>query len=159
MEQEIEEGNRFSRTRLQVFEGRIALQQMMKDMLLYRGITVRAYWPIARVIEVLTPAFLERFHRERIERNINIKVIWPSDQVSSLQKYSFLQVGPDQKREVRVATPDIRFSLGYAVYGTTVRCISSLRESYGFLVASRELAEMMQSQFEAVWSDAKPFRI
>lgn len=144
--------------RLQHYEGRAALQQMMKDLLLYRDITVRAYWPIRDVIRTLTPEFLARFHEERIARNIAISVIWPKDHMPAVRKHSFLRVSQNLKREARIAPKDIGFSLGYAIYGTTVRFISSTRENTGFLIESAELAEMMHTQFLLAWNASKPYR-
>ena len=59
------------------------------------------------------------------------------------------------KREVRLAPAGIDFSLGYSVYGQTVRFISSSQENFGFLVESSELAEMMKSQFGVIWDQSK----
>ena len=58
--------------RLQIYEGEKELEQMMKDMLLHRDITVYAYWPIKRVMQLLSQDFLIKFHKERVERNIKI---------------------------------------------------------------------------------------
>ena len=144
--------------RLQVFEGRASLQQMMKDMLLYRDIEVLAYWPIKNIIETLTPKFLEKFHQERIVRNIKIKVIWPAEQASLVKKFNFLNIDASQKRESRLAPKDINFSLGYSVYGNTTRFISSQKESLGFLIENLELAEMMKGQFNLIWNISKPLK-
>ncbi|MBU0707939.1 hypothetical protein KKG41_06225 [Patescibacteria group bacterium] len=144
--------------RLQVFEGRSALQQMMKDMLLYKDTTVEVYWPIKKMISLLTPSFFEKFHKERVERNINIRAIWPVKQTPSMKNYSFLKVEPRLKREVKLAPPNVDFSLGYAIYGNTVRFISSSKENFGFLVESQELAEMMSSQFKIIWNISKPVK-
>ena len=143
--------------KLQLFEGRPALQQMMKDLLLYRDMTVYVYWPISKIITLLSSSFLTKFHQERVARNIKIKVIWPSQQIPSIKKFPYLKISKDLLREVRIAPLDIDFSLGYTIYGHTVRFISSSKESFGFLVESEELAEMMKSQFKAIWKIAKPY--
>ena len=142
---------------LQLFEGREELQQMMKDLLLYQNITVRVYWPILDVIKLLTPRFIEEFHRERVKRNITLKTIWPRTQIPSLKQYSFLKVGDQNKREVRLAQKGVDFSLGYTLYENKVRFISSSRESFGFLITSNEFAQMMKGQFDIIWESSKPF--
>ena len=128
----------------------------MKDMLLYRDLTVYAFWPVARMTKLLTPRFLEEFHRERIARNITINVIWPKSQASTIGKQAFLKASTEQKREARIAPRGIDVALGYAIYGNTVRFISSDRENFGFLVESAELARTMKSQFEFMWRHATP---
>jgi hypothetical protein len=46
------------------------------------------------------------------------------------------------------------FSMAYAIYDDTVAFINSNREAYGFIVQSREFADLMTMQFEAVWAGA-----
>ncbi len=132
---------------------------MMKDMLLYRDITVLAYWPIKKMLELLGPDFIKEFHQKRLEQNISLKVIWPKAQIPDLKKYPFLLANQNLKREVRIAPANIDFSLGYSIYGHTVRFISSSQENFGFLVESSELAEMMKSQFMVTWQQAKVSRM
>lgn len=142
---------------LQLFEGKEELQQMMKDLLLYQNITVQVYWPILDVIKLLTPQFVEEFHRERVKRNITLKTIWPRTQIPSLKQYPFLKIGIQDKREVRLAPEGVDFTLGYALYENKVRFISSSRESFGFLITSNEFTQMMRGQFDIIWSNSKPF--
>ena len=124
-------------------------------MLLYQNLTVRAYWPIKKMIELLTPEFLEKFHRERVKQNIELKVIWPKEQLAYGKKYGFLQGGEKMKRAIKISPEQGNSSLGYSIYGNTVRFISSSRENFGFLVESEELAETMRKQFEIIWKQAK----
>lgn len=150
--------NAARKPRLQIFEGKAELRQMMKDMLLYRDITAYVLWPIEKIVALLGADFYREFHRQRTERNIHIKVIWPRQQAQAKTKYNFLNDDKQLKREVRVAPAHIDFSLGYAIYANTVRFISSQKESYGFLIESQEMAEMMRRQFEIVWENCKPVR-
>jgi HTH-type transcriptional regulator, sugar sensing transcriptional regulator len=144
--------------RLQVFEGRESLQQMMKDILLYRDITVRAYWPVKHIIQLLTPQFWQKYQKERVARNIELKVIWPQEQMPDFNKFPYLKSSQELKREARVAPKGVNFSLGYGIYGNTVRFISSAKESFGYLIESAELAEMMTGQFDLIWQQSKPIK-
>jgi len=143
---------------LQIFHGREELQQMMKDLLLYPNVTVRAYWPIKKVMATLTPNFFQEFQTRRLKENIQLKTIWPANQLPSFQKYPFLKPHKDLKREVRLAPKNLDFSLGYTIYGNTVRFISSSKESFGFLIESHELAETMLGQFKLIWEISKPLK-
>lgn len=144
--------------RLKMFEGKAELQQMMKDLLLYRDITVQAYWPVKKMLELLTPEFMNKFHAERVARNIELQVIWPADQVPSATAHKFLGTDVGLKRQARIAPKNINFTLGYSVYSNTVRFISSSRENFGFLVESAELADMMRGQFEILWNNSKTIK-
>ncbi len=141
-----------------LYEGRKELQQMMKDMLLCRDTTVYICWPVVKIIDLLTSEFFKKFHKERITRNISIKVIWPQKQKLSFQKYPHFKIGKEYKREVRLAPENIDFSLGYAIYENTVRFISSKKENYGFLIESAEMADMMKVQFEVMWVNSKSLK-
>jgi sugar-specific transcriptional regulator TrmB len=141
--------------RLQIFEQQVELRQMMKDMLLYRDITVYTLWPVEKIIKLLGSDFYREFHQKRAERNIKIKVIWPRPQSGVKAKYDFFKNDIELKREIRVAPKNIDFSLGYSIYANTVRFISSQKESYGFLIESQEMAEMMRQQFEIIWQASK----
>jgi len=140
--------------KLQLFDGKQELQQMMKDLLLYRDITVYAFWPVEVITKLLTPEFMTEFHKKRTERNISLKVIWPAKQLSKIKKHAFLK-DKTQKRQAKIAPANIDFSLGYTIYGNTVRFISSSRENFGFLVESRELADTMKAQFEFIWQKSR----
>jgi len=146
-----------AKPKLQMFEGKQELQQMMKDLLLYRDITVCALWPIETINRLLTAEFMAEFHKKRAEKNIALNVIWPAGQLLETKKYSFLK-DATQKRQARVAPAGVDFSLGYSIYSNTVRFISSSRENFGFLVESAELSAMMKSQWEIVWKLSKPVK-
>jgi len=146
---------KLTKPRLQIFDGETELQQMMKDILLYRDITVYAFWSIEKMIKILTPEFLKEFHKKRVERNIKIKVIYPKTKMVDTKKYPFLKIDPDKKRIARIAPPEIDFSLSYAIYNDKVRFISSEKEKFGFLVESPEMTRMMRTQFEFIWKKSK----
>ncbi len=131
---------------------------MMKDLLLYRDITVRAYWPVKKMLALLSPDFLIKFHKERAARNIALRVIWPATQLSALKAHQFLGSNLELKREARIAPRNIDFSLGYSIYKDTVRFISSSNENFGFLVESFELAEMMRTQYDLLWESSRPLK-
>jgi len=147
----------FLTPKLQIYSGQKELRQMMKDMLLYRDLTVRAYWPIKKMLELLGSDFVREFHQKRLEQNISLKTIWPNNQIPDLKECPFLLASQNLKREIRIAPASVDFSLGYSIYNNTVRFVSSSQESFGFLVESSELTEMMKSQFEIIWLQAKEF--
>jgi sugar-specific transcriptional regulator TrmB len=143
---------------LQVFQGRAALQQMMKDMLLYRDIEVLTLWPAKVAIKLLTNKFWQKFQAERVTRNISLRVIWPEKQIVPTAKFPYLASNPEFKREVRITPKKVDYSLGYSIYGNTTRFISSQRDSFGYLIENQEMAEMMKSQFELIWQISRPVK-
>ena len=54
-------GGKSFKPRLQIFEGREELQQMMKDMLLYRDITAHVLWPVEKLLNCSAVIFTANF--------------------------------------------------------------------------------------------------
>jgi len=151
--------SRITKPRLQLYEGRAELQQMMRDLLMCNNVTVLAIWPQEKMLSVLTPSFMSEFHRKRVERGIKIKVIWLAGEELLARQYNFLMAGPSFLREMRVAPKQFDFTIGYSIYGDMVRFISSAKENFGFLVESKELAKSMRSQFELIWGLSKSIKM
>lgn len=143
------------RPRFQVFEGKEALKQMVKDLLLYKDITAQVFWSVRKPLDLLSPEFFAQYHEKRVKSNIRLQAIWPKEQIPSPKTHSFLSMAKELKRDVRIAPANVDFSMGYAIYGNTVRFISNQKENFGFLVESQELADMMRGQFKVIWDLSK----
>ena len=145
--------------RLQLFEGKKELQFILKDMLLYKNMETKAYWPIKSMIEVLGEDFFKQFNKERIKHNIYTRAIWPEKQVVDIKKHPYLGVSEDFLREIRMAPKEIDFSMGYWIYENKVAFISSKKETFGFILEGKEFAQMLSSQFEIIWRLSKEIKV
>jgi sugar-specific transcriptional regulator TrmB len=76
--------------RMQIYEGKEELRQMMKDMLLYHDLTVYSFWPIKNIIQTLGKEFYSDFHKKRVTSNLHIKVLWPKKHSNLREKHFFL---------------------------------------------------------------------
>jgi len=144
--------------KFQLFEGREGLKQILKDMMLYRDIETKAYWPIKSMVDILSEKFFKELNKERIQRKIYTRAVWPESQKLDIKKHPYLGAGNQFFREIRIAPKDISFSMGYWIYGNKAAFISSKRESFGFIIESKELVEMLSSQFDVMWNLSKPLR-
>jgi sugar-specific transcriptional regulator TrmB len=142
--------------KFQLFEGKEGVKLVLKDMLLYRDIETKAYWPIKAMLEILSDDFFRNLNKERIRSRLTTRAIWPQTQAVDIKKHPYLGTGEKFLREIRIAPKDIGFSMGYWIYGNKVAFISSKKEAFGFIIESRELAEMLSSQFEVMWKLSKP---
>ncbi len=156
---EVQKGQVPRSPKFQLFEGKDGVKEILKDMLLYRNIETKAYWPIKAMIGALGEDFFKSLNRERIRRNIYTRAIWPEHQKVDIRKNPFLGVGEKFLREIRIAPREIDFEMGYWIYENKVAFISSKKESYGFIVESRELAEMLSSQFEMIWKTSNTITV
>ena len=149
----------FLSPKFQLCEGAEGLQFVLRDMLLYRNVETYAFWPIKQMVDILSPQFFRYHNTERIKRNIYTKAIWPARQTLKIKDHPYLGSGEKFRREIRIAPEKIDFSMGYWIYGDKVAFISSRKESFGFIIESRELVEMLLSQFELVWRLSKPIAV
>lgn len=137
--------------RYEAFEGKQAMQNVLKDMLLYSGIETRTYWPAKAMAGMMPSSFWAHHDKLRRQNKVDLKAIWPEDQIVR-GVYTDLEA----KREIRIAPPEVKSTMGYWIYKHKVAFFSSLRACSGFVVESAELAEMMSAQHELVWLASKP---
>jgi hypothetical protein len=93
-----------------------------------------------------------------VRNGVSIRVIWPQDKTSDVEKNIFLAPGKEVLREVRLAPEGVEFSMGYWAYGNKVMFMSSKAENFGFIVESKELRQLLKTQFEILWNISKPLK-
>ncbi len=137
------------------FLGVANVQRMLNDILWHEGTDVLTMWPFSDMVEALGSEFLESFHRRRIRRKIRLRAIQPKDKMVQFSRYPFMGVGKGHLRDLRITPSHMNWSMGYSVYGEKVAFVSSTKESFGFIVYSRDFANLMRMQFEEIWKLAK----
>lgn len=142
--------------RFQVYEGNEGLKSVLQDMLLYSDQSTASLWPIRSMIEILGAPFFRYLNKERIRNRLFTRAIWPANQVLDIGEHPYLGSGPEFHREIRVAPAGINFSMGYWIYADKVAFLASRRESFGFILQSRELVELQLVQFDVLWTASKP---
>ena len=150
--------SKFLNPKFQLYEGEEGLKHVLRDMLLYRNIETQAFWPIKSMVDILSPEFFRYHNKERIRNNIYTRALWPLDKMVDIQKHPYLGSGKEFKREIRTAPKGVDFSMGYWIYNDKVAFISSRKESFGFIIESRELVETLLAQFEVMWKLSKPLK-
>lgn len=141
------------------FDGADGIKQIMKDILLYRNIETETFWPIKDMLEIIGQAFLSSHNQRRIKNNMSIRAIWPKEKAVDIRKNIFLGVGGRFKREIRIAPKEVDFSMGYWAYSDKVAFISSKKESFGFIVQSKEFRQLLKTQFNILWDISKPIKV
>jgi sugar-specific transcriptional regulator TrmB len=117
-------------------------------------------WPVKEMIKSVSPENLNWFNEERLKRNMWINVLWPPTRKVQIKAHPFLYPADPKKslRRVKLLPENIDQTLGYGIYGTKVAFISSLRENYGFIIDSQELAQTLKSQFDYFWKISKEYK-
>jgi HTH-type transcriptional regulator, sugar sensing transcriptional regulator len=156
---ELKKGTIVTSPKFQFFEGKNGVQYVLRDMLLYRDIKTKAFWPMKSMIELLGEKFFYDLNKERIKRHIYTQSLWPENQKVEVKQYPYLGGGEGFFRERRIAPKEINFSMGYWIYENKVAFISSKKECFGFIIESREFVEMLSSQFEIIWKVSKTISV
>ena len=137
---------------IKFFEGTMGLGYLLHDVLWSKGETIYTMWPHEEIERVFDKEFLIRFNDKRIREKIQVCALWPH---AMKPKESYIWKDKDTLVERKYALPGQTWSMGYTIYGDKVSFISSHKEVFGFIVESREFAELMKLQFGVLWSSAK----
>jgi sugar-specific transcriptional regulator TrmB len=138
--------------RIKFYEGKEGLHYLVNDVLWYKGETIYTMWPYEEMLHVLGKDALIRFNNRRIQEKINVHTLWPH---TSKIKDSYIWSGKDFLTKRRNAPKGTSWSMGYTIYGDKVSFIASSKEVFGFIVQSKDFAELMKVQFDALWKMSK----
>lgn len=142
--------------KIKSYSGPEGIKEILKDMLWHENIETTTMWPISEMVSILGENYLADLNRKRIRQNISIRGIWPHNKKVDLKSYPFLGVGGGHLRELRVAPKEMDWNMSYWQYGDKVAFISSRKETFGFVVNSRDFVGLMKAQFEVIWKMSKP---
>lgn len=153
------QGEKYQAPKFQVFEGAEELRNALKDILLYHDIETQAFWPQKKMVEVLGGEIFRYHNKQRIKNHVSVRAIWPQNQKVEIKKHPYFGSGEKFLREIRIAPPGIDFHMGYWIYGNKIVFISSALESFGFIIQSQEMVQMLKTQFEILWQISKPLLV
>ncbi len=142
--------------KIKFFSGVEGVKQVLNDVLWYEGTETTTMWPISEMIAVLGKEYFEQHNRERIHRNISIRAIWPQDRTIKFKDQPALGTGKAFLREIRLAPKDMLWDMGYWNYADKVAFVSSRKETFGFIVHSKDFSRLLRTQFDVIWKASKP---
>jgi sugar-specific transcriptional regulator TrmB len=141
--------------KIKFYSGVEGVKQVLNDILWYENIETLAMWPISEMIRVLGYDYFENHNRDRIRQNISIRAIWPQERSTRLKDHPALGVGKGFLREIRLAPKRMVWDMGYWNYADKVAFISSRKETFGFIVSSKDFSQLLKAQFDIIWSMSK----
>lgn len=145
--------------KIHFYQGVEGVRQVLNDMMLWHhDIDTWALWPIADMLQILGKEYHEELTRRRIKQRIHVYGLWPADKRVPLRDNTFLGIGKEFFRDVRVAPKGMTWSMGYWIYTDKVAFVSSRKEAFGFVVHSKDFAETQKAQFKAIWGVSKPVK-
>lgn len=144
--------------KIKFYSGVDGIKSVLRELLWYENIDTCAMWPISETVTLLGADYMANLNRRRIRQNISLRTIWPQDKLLDLKEYPFLGVGTRHLRQMRHAPEGMTWSMSYWQYEDKVAFISSKEEMFGFVIHSRDFAELIKAQFEEIWKISKPIK-
>lgn len=144
--------------KIKFYSGIQGIKQVLSNLLWYENIETLTMWPISEMVEILGAEYLENLNRRRIKQDISIRGIWPADKAVNFKDCPYLGVGRGHLRQLRLAPKGMSWDMSYWLYADKVAFISSKAESFGFVINSRDFANLMKTQFETIWKLSKPIK-
>ena|SRR3989339_1289282 len=140
------------------FKGIEQVKTILNDLYWYEDTEIVSVWPMKEMLAVFGSDYLEQFNRKRIHNNNAIRIVWPKDKLIDIDKYPFVGIGKKHLRDLRIAPLHMTWNMGHLIYGDKVVFVSSRKEAFGFIIQSRDFAELMRVQFEVIWNISKPLK-
>lgn len=146
--------------RFTVLRGDTAADQLFRDVLRSREKSVCFFWPAKEMLHTVPDDVFQFWYRERIDRGIFLKILWPKKQYVPIEKTSILGSVDTKKalREIRILPDALDTTMAHCIYGNKVGFLSSTREYYGFIIDSKELSENLRGQFEYLWKQSRKYK-
>jgi len=136
--------------RVVFFEGVAGVQNIMENTLTSSE-PIRAYASLSELTSLL-PNYFPDYYTRRVQKGIFIKAIYPGDELSYFHK----KRDSKELRESRLIPKEFDFHLDILIYDNKV-AITSLKEKFGVLIESKEMAEAQKKIFDLIWEGAKSY--
>jgi sugar-specific transcriptional regulator TrmB len=134
------------------FEDIAGIQNIMEDTLSSTE-QLRAYASLSELTQLL-PNYFPEYYKRRTARNIFVKAIYPANEDSYIHKLR----DDDEYRCSRLIPPEFDFHLDILIYENKVAIIS-LKEKFGLLIKSAEMAEAQKKIFDLIWEGTEKYDI
>jgi hypothetical protein len=101
---------------------------------------------------------LEKIKSLRLDEKNRLIEINKGERIISFKSRKKEEDSGDEEhlRELRFAPKGMTWNMGYWMYENRVAFLSSEKEGFGFVIHSKEFAQMMRLQFEQMWKVSKP---
>jgi len=141
------------RPRVRYYEGVEGIKFVNEEILTTRSGAYFWFGSIKEIVDVTGREYLENWVRRRIAKgiwsnSIRVKSKEPPD--------PYLRGGPANLRRLRFLPKPIAEDIaGLYIYDQKVAITSALKESYGLIIESRELAALLKVLWDCVWEVAE----
>jgi len=140
-----------TKPRIRFYEGRQGYISICEDSLERSENEILFIGNLDNLHEVVTTEWDNAVYiPTRVKTNKHIRIATlESESMKNLQKKD-----PEQLREIRFLTGQVRFDASMFIYGDTISIISSEKELMGLIIDSKPIAQMARTMFEISWQVA-----
>jgi sugar-specific transcriptional regulator TrmB len=97
-------------------------------------------------LSAMLPNYMPRYYQKRVKHGLRVRAIYPATEKSFLHK----KRDGKELRESRLIPAEFDFHLDIMIYDHKV-VITSLKEKFGVMIESREMAESQKKIFDMIW--------
>lgn len=126
------------------FQDETGLQNVLENTL-SSSEPLRCYASLDELSSML-PNYMPRYYQKRVQRGLRVRAIYPATDKSFLHK----KRDKKELRESRLIPQDFDFHLDIMIYDRNV-VITSLKEKFGVLIESKEMAQAQKKIFDIIW--------
>ncbi len=132
------------------YQGKNSIQNIMEDTLTANE-TIRVYACMDELTELM-PEYFAGYYKRRTAKGLAVKAIFPATMQAFIRK----KRDKLELRESRLIPEKFNFHLDLLIYDHKV-AMTSLKEKFGILIESREMAESQKRIFDTIWETTKQY--
>lgn len=136
---------------LRFYDGISGVRHITEELLTMKGKEMLSWSSISDLVDVLGNRYLERWVKRRVKRGIISRVLLTQ---KSRVPQLYLRSDTIVLREIKWLPQDFTFDGLLSVFDNKVIYISSLKESFGFVLESDEMSSLMRLIFKSMWDSA-----
>jgi len=142
--------------KIRFYEGQEGHKEIYRETL--KAKSKMAYWisPLAIQMETIGADFLDWYIEERKKKNIWIKLIQKA-MADTPSKYTDPKIHKRDLKRVHNAPAELNLPNIIVIYDNKVAIMSSHKEGFGFVVESKDYAEMMRTFHDLLWNVSRPY--
>jgi len=135
--------------KMTVYEGAEGYIAIANESLQKPNTTVRCIGSLAKLHEVATREYDEKFYiPERLKNNIKLRALYFEEEVGSMPPR---EVDAKELREIKFLPKDFHHPAFILIYGNTVAIFTSKKELTAVKIESAEIAQSEKSKFDLIW--------
>lgn len=140
------------RSNIKFYQGRKAIQEMLHD---YPKAKSKEVWFLLSPIDInnmVGKEFVEGLIKERIKRGTKLRSLQTAEKLAHWEGHT--SEAGRRLTEIAYVPPNYTFALAMGIYDDKTLFFSSKREGFGFMVESREFAEVMRMFYDNLWRNS-----